>query len=44
MEYMYFNQRGNIFTPNGASLKLVDKFTYLKSSISSTENDTNTHN
>ena len=27
-EYICFNQRGNIFTLNGSSLKLVDKFTY----------------
>ena len=36
MEYMCFNQRGNISTLNGCSLKLVDKFTYLGSSVSST--------
>ena len=41
-EYMCFNQRGFISTLNGSSLKLVDKFTYLGSSISSTENDINT--
>ena len=35
-EYMCFNQRGNIFTLNGSSLKLVDKFTYLRNSVSST--------
>ena len=40
-EYMYFNQRGDISTLNGGSLKLVDKFTYLWN-ISSTENDINT--
>ena len=28
-EYMCFNQRGNISTLYGSSLKLVDKFTYL---------------
>ena len=38
-EYMCFNQKGDISTLNGGSLKLVDKFTYLGSSISSTEND-----
>ena len=27
-EYICFNQRGNIFTLNGSSLKQVDKFTY----------------
>ena len=42
MEYMCFNQRGNIFTLNGRSLKLVDKFTYLGNSVSSTETDINT--
>ena len=40
-EYMRFNQRGDISTLNGGSLKLVDKFTYFGSSISSTENDIN---
>ena len=40
-EYMYFNQRGNISTLKGSPLKLVDKFTYLGSSNSSTENDIN---
>ena len=42
MEYMSFNQRGDISTLNGSSLKLVDKFTYLGSSVSSTETDINT--
>ena len=37
-EYMYFNQK-DISTLNGGSLKFVDKFNYLGSSISSTEND-----
>ena len=41
-EYMCFNQRGDISTLNGSSLKLVDKFTYLGNSISPTENDINT--
>ena len=36
-----FNQRGDISTLNGSSLKLVDKFTYLGSSVSSTETDIN---
>ena len=36
-EYMFFNQRGDISTLNGSSLKLVDKFTYLGSSVSLTE-------
>ena len=35
-EYMCYNQTGNITTLDGASLKLVDKFTYLGSSVSST--------
>ena len=41
-KYMCFNQRGDISTLNGSSLKLVDKFTYLGSSVSSTETDINT--
>ena len=41
MEYMCFNQRGDISTLNGSSLKLVDKFTYLGSSVSSNETDIN---
>ena len=41
-EYMYFNQTGNISTLNGSTLKLVDKFTYLGSSVSSTETHINT--
>ena len=36
-EYMCFNQTGDIYTLGGNSLKLVDKFTYLGSSVSSTE-------
>ena len=40
-EYMCFNQRGDISTLNGSSLKLVDKFTYLGSSVSSTKTDIN---
>ena len=36
-EYMCFNQTGDIYTLEGTSLKLVDKFTYLVSSGSSTE-------
>ena len=42
MEYMCFNQTGDISTQNGSSLKLVDKFTYLRSSVSSTKTDINT--
>ena len=38
-EYMCFNQRGHISTVNGSFLKLVDKFTFQGSSVSSTEND-----
>ena len=38
-EYVCFNQRGDISTLNGSSLKLVNKFTYLGSSISSTKTD-----
>ena len=38
---MCFNQRGDTFTWNGSFLKLVDKFTYLGSSLSSTEKDIN---
>ena len=34
---MCFNQKGDISTLDGTSLKLVDKFTYLGSSVSSTE-------
>ena len=41
-EYMGFNQRGDISTLKGGPLKLVDKFTYLRSSVSSTEKDINT--
>ena len=36
-----FNPRGDISILKGGSLKLVDKFTYLRSSISSTEKDIN---
>ena len=34
MEYMCFNQTGDISTLNGISLKLVDKLTYQGSSVS----------
>ena len=40
-EYTYFNQSGNISTLNDSSLKLVDKFTYLGSCVSSNETDIN---
>ena len=42
MEYICFNQTGDISTLGGSSLKLVDKFTYLRSSVSSTEKDIDT--
>ena len=41
-EYMCFNQRGNTSTRKDGPLKLVDKFTYQRSSVSSTEKDINT--
>ena len=41
-EYMCFNQTGDISTLGGSSLKLVDKFTYLGSSVSSTEKNIDT--
>ena len=41
-EYMGYNQTGNITTLDGVSLKLVDKFTYQGSGVSSTENDIDT--
>ena len=41
-EYVCFNQTGDISTLNGSSLKLVDKFTYLGSNVSSTEKDIDT--
>ena len=39
---MCYNQTGNIATLDGAYLKLVDKFTYLRSSVSSTKKDIGT--
>ena len=39
---MCFNQTGDIFTLNGSSLKLVEKFTNLGSSAHSTERDIDT--
>ena len=39
---MCFNQAGDISTLKGTSLKLVDKFTYLGNSVSSTEKDIDT--
>ena len=41
-EYMCYNQTGDISPVDGTPLKLVDKFTYLESSVSSTEKDINT--
>ena len=41
-ENMCFNQAGDISTLEGTSLKLVDKFTYLGSSVTSTEKDIDT--
>ena len=41
-EYMCFTQRGDISTLKDGPLKLMDKFTYLGSNFSSTENDINT--
>ena len=41
-EYLCFNQTGDISTLGGISLKLVEKFTYLGSSVSSTEKDLDT--
>ena len=40
--YMCFNQTGDISTLGGSSLKLADQFTYLHSSVSSTEKDFDT--
>ena len=40
-EYMFFNQRGDIPTLKGGPFKLLDKFTYFGSSVSSTENNIN---
>ena len=36
---MCYNQMGDISTLEGTLLKLVDKFTYLGSSVESTEKD-----
>ena len=41
-EYMCFNQTGNISTLDGSSLKLVDKFTYLGTSVLSPKKDIDT--
>ena len=39
---MHFDQRDDISKLNGSSVKLVDKSTYLGSSVSSTQKDINT--
>ena len=41
-EYMCYNQTGDISTLEGTPLKLVDQFTYLGSSVESTEKDIET--
>ena len=41
-EYICYNQTGDISTLGGTPLKLVDKFTYLGSSVESTEKDIDT--
>ena len=41
-EYMCYNQTGDISNLDGTPLKLVDKFTYLGSSVASTEKDIDT--
>ena len=41
-EYMCYNQTGDISTLKGTPLKLVDKFTYLGSSVESTEKEIET--
>ena len=41
-EYMCYNQTGDISTLGGTSLKRVDKFNYLGSSVASTEKDIDT--
>ena len=41
-EYMCYNKIGDISTLDGTSLKQVDKFTYLGSSVSSTKKDIDT--
>ena len=42
MEYMCYNQTGDITTLDGTPLKLVDKFIYLGCSVSLTEKDIDT--
>ena len=41
-EYMCYNQMGDISTLDGTPLKLVDKFTYRGSSVTSTKKDIDT--
>ena len=41
-KYMCYSQTGDISRLDGTPLKLVDKFTYLGCSISSTEKDIDT--
>ena len=41
-EYMCYNQTGDTSTLGGTPLKLIDKFTYLGSSVESTEKDIDT--
>ena len=41
-EYVCYNQTGDISTLEGTPLKLVDRFTYLGSSVESTEKDIET--
>ena len=41
-EYMCYDQTGDISTLDGTPLKLVDKFTYLWSSVATTEKDIDT--
>ena len=41
-EFMCYNQTGDISTQDETSLKLVGKFTYLGSSVSSTQKDIDT--
>ena len=41
-KYMFYNQTGDITTLDGTPLKLVDKFIFQGSSVSSTEKDIDT--
>ena len=43
IEFMCFKQEGAVSPLSGRPLKLVDKFTYLSSNISSTESGVNIH-